>query len=120
LHTATVAPGAWLQVQELDVAIDEATMGPAYADLLRILAAIWNKTGPGAGIVNHLEDSFKEAGLQNVHARRLELPAGKKLANEQDRKNSIEPFKLTIPNLCRGANGEFLRLFCTHYLNGDD
>ncbi|KAJ2982102.1 hypothetical protein NQ176_g1615 [Zarea fungicola] len=100
---ATLAPGAWLQVQELDATLNETTQGPAFRDLLRILGAIWNKVGPGVDCVNHIADAFTKAGLQNVHVQKLELPVGRKLDKEQDRLNSMEPFKLTIPNITRGA-----------------
>jgi len=105
LPAATVVPGGWLQVHELDVTLDETAQDSAFTDLLRILGAIWDKVGPGAGIVNTLEDAFVRAGLENVKSQRLQLPLGKKFGNEQDSKASLEPFKLSIPNISNGAKG---------------
>jgi len=99
---ATLAPGGWLQVQELDATLEKATKG-AFSDLLRILAAIWNKTGIGADCVNQLHDAFIRAGLGNVSVQQLLLPIGKKIGNERDSKNSLDLFKLSIPNICQGA-----------------
>ncbi|KAF2103336.1 hypothetical protein NA57DRAFT_72312 [Rhizodiscina lignyota] len=105
---ATLSPGAWLQVQELDVL--HPTPGTAHGDLLRILAAIWNKTGPGAAIVNDLGDAFVRAGLTNVEVRRVQLPVGKKMGNERDARDSLEPFKLAVPNISNGAKAMGLDL----------
>jgi hypothetical protein len=90
--------------------VDSTTQG-AFADLLRILAAIWNKTGIGADCVSELQEAFVRAGLENVSIQHLRLPIGKKFSTEDEPNNvSLQPFKLTIPNVCRGAKGKFLTL----------
>jgi hypothetical protein len=101
----TLRPGGWLQVQELDLSPDLPGQGQAVADTCRIISGMFEKLGLGGKYALTLGDAFKKAGLVNVTVQQVELPAGKKLGNEQDMENSIEPFKITIPSITMAAKG---------------
>lgn len=105
VYLATVRPGGWLQVQELDVTVRGDAEGQAVTDFNQILGSIWELTGLGANIVYDLKDAFFRAGMKNVHVQRLELPLGRKLKNGRDCESSLEPHRLLIPNIIQGAKG---------------
>ena len=104
----SVAPGGWLQVTEMDT--QEGTLGPAAQDLMLIMRSMFAKIGMGENFGPELDKVFKEAGLQNVEAKKLAIPAGKLMGNEQDCADSIEPFKITIPSLTVACQSKFLNL----------
>ncbi|TDZ14794.1 hypothetical protein Cob_v012405 [Colletotrichum orbiculare MAFF 240422] len=64
-----------------------------------------------------LDESFTKAGLKNVTVHRLEVPVGKRIADESLRQLSIEPFKLTIPAVTGAAKAVRLGI-PDHILNG--
>lgn len=94
----SLKPGGWLQITEMDTE-DMSDSTPAIKDLFFVMRTLFSKIGMGANPAQHLEAVFKEAGLEKVRAERIEYPAGKKMGNETDSKNSMEPFKITIPSL---------------------
>jgi hypothetical protein len=101
---STLAPGGWLQVMELDTV--EGLFTPAMQDLFFIMRALFDKIGMGSNFAPELATVFENAGLINVDVRKIVLPAGKKMGNEKDSLNSIEPFKITIPSLIRACESK--------------
>jgi SAM-dependent methyltransferase len=95
---SSLKPGGWLQVLEMDVE-DMSDCGPAVKDLFFILRSLFTKISMGPNWAPGLEAVFKDAGLENVSVQRIGFPAGKKMGNETDSRNSMEPFKITIPSL---------------------
>ena len=77
----------------------------SWDDLNGVLGAMFDKLGLGAGYATKLDESFKKAGLEKVTVEVVKLPAGKKMDNEADAKNSLIPFKITIPTLRQAAAG---------------
>lgn len=105
---SSLKPGGWLQIMEMDTE-DMSDCGPAGKDLFFILRSLLTKIGMGPNWAPNLEAVFKDAGLENVSIQRIRLPAGKKTGNETDSRNSMEPFKITIPSLitaCRNIGAD--------------
>lgn len=100
---STVKPGGWLQVTELDVVEDAPGFTPALKDLFSVMRSLFVKLGMGYNFARELDVAFKEAGLEHVTVKKVELPVGKKMGNEKDARNSVEPFKITIPSLIGGC-----------------
>lgn len=80
--------------------------GPAWQDVNSILSGMFAKIGMGSQFTLLIADSMKKAGLANVSVETIDLPMGKLIAGEQQRKDSIEPFKITIPVISQAAKGE--------------
>ncbi|KAM5349386.1 hypothetical protein ACJ41O_005891 [Fusarium nematophilum] len=99
----TLAPGGWLQVQEMDLDSNRPGVGPAYKDVNSVIAGIFDGVGIGAMFPYKLEDAFKEAGLQNVTVQTVEMPMGKLLGDDEAAKESWEPFLITIPSIVATA-----------------
>lgn len=74
---------------------------------MRILAGILDKVGLGSDFASKIAPAFEKAGLKNVTVQRVELPAGKRLGDEQAARLSVDPFKITIPSITQAAKGEF-------------
>lgn len=108
--TATVAPGGWLQIQELDLDPDRPALGQAGNDFNRILSGMFDKIGMGGQYASKIGESMEKAGLTNVSVKAVEFPLGKSIENEEARRNSIEPFKITIPSITQAAKGKLLPL----------
>lgn len=95
---SSLKPGGWLQVMEMDTE-DMSDYGPAGKALFFIMRSLFNKLGMGPNWASRLEALFKTAGLENVSVQKIGIPGGKKMGNETDSRNSMEPFKITIPSL---------------------
>jgi hypothetical protein len=104
----TVAPGGWLQVQEIDVSPRQPQQCTSWNDFICVFAGMFDKIGIGANFASKLGDSFEKARLRNMTIQRIQLPAGKKLGNNEDAKNSLIPFKITIPTLREAVKGRCL------------
>lgn len=103
----TLAPGGWLQIQELDVGLDhQPRQCSSWNDFQTILAGIFDKTGIGANFTSSLDESFRKAGLKHVTVEKIQLQAGAKLSNEKEALDSLIPFKITIPRLRQAAQGK--------------
>ncbi|KAF4471370.1 methyltransferase [Fusarium albosuccineum] len=100
---ATLAPGGWLQVQEMDLDPEQRGVGPAYHDVIRVFSGIFDKVGIGARFPTKLGDAFKAAGLENVKVQTIDLPMGKALGEDEDTRYSWEPFILTVPSVMQTA-----------------
>ncbi|CAI6081756.1 unnamed protein product [Clonostachys chloroleuca] len=100
---ATLAPGGWLQIQEMNVDPNRPDAGPAWQDVNSILSGMFAKIGMGSQFTLLIADSMKKAGLANVSVETIDLPMGKLIEGEQQRKDSIEPFKITIPVISQAA-----------------
>ena len=94
----SLAPGGWLQIQELDLASDAATT-PAMQDFKVVFQSLLGKVGIEPSFAGSLSDVLKDAGLQNIQSKRIQYPLGKNMGNALDSRDSIEPFKLTIPTI---------------------
>ena len=103
----SLAPGGWLQVIELDTDLKPTGSPQALKDLIGIMGALFVKLSMGSNFASTLDTHFKKAGLENVSVRIAELPVGMKLGNETDSRNSIEPFKLTIPSMIETCQSKF-------------
>ena len=92
-----------VQAEELD--------RPAFNATLFLIRSIFDKTGMGADMVFQLKPAFEKAGLADVKVEIKKMPAGKLCGNEVDMRNSLDPFKITIPSIIQGAKGkhQFLR-----------
>lgn len=101
----TLAPGGWLQVQEMDVKTDSSQC-TSWNNIMTIMGAMFDKLGIGADYASKLGASFEKAGLKNVTAEKIKLPAGMKMGNEADAMNSLIPFKITIPTLKQAMQGK--------------
>jgi len=104
---SSLAPGGWLQAIELDTNLESSSLTPALKDLFVIMNSLFAKLGVGSNFASTLDTMLKNVGLENVSVRPAELPVGKKLGNEVDSKNSIEPFKITIPSLISASQSKF-------------
>lgn len=80
-------------------------------DLHTLLAAIFDFTGLGSESPNKLDKSFKLAGLENITAEKIALPLGMKLETEQAARDSLIPFKITIPTLRAAIQGMLALLY---------
>ncbi|CAI0643093.1 unnamed protein product [Colletotrichum noveboracense] len=106
----TLAPGGWLQIQEMDLSAGRTDNPSAFNEVLQLFEAVFEAGGMGGRFSSKLDESFTKAGLKNVTLQRLEIPAGKRIADETLRKLSIEPFKLTIPTVIGAAKAMSLEL----------
>lgn len=98
----TLEPGGWLQVQDLDTALDAPGYTTAIRDLMFVTNKLFEKIGVG-NFVSRLGDVFKGAGLENVSVRRVELFIGRKEPNEVEAANSIDFLKTTINSVITAA-----------------
>ncbi|KAJ4244744.1 hypothetical protein NW762_014320 [Fusarium torreyae] len=106
---ATVAPGGWLQVQEMEFSLEHSHVpGPATKDVFSVFTGMFDAIGMG-DLVHKLPDAFEAAGLKNVTVKLVDLPMGKLLGDDEDAKMSWKPFTITVPSFIQGAKGE-LRL----------
>ena len=101
----TLAPGGWLQVQEMEVK-QYPSQCTSWNNIMAIMGAMFDKIGIGADYASKLSTSFEKAGLRNVTAEKIKLPAGMKMGNEADAMNSLIPFKITIPTLKQAIQGK--------------
>lgn len=92
----------------MDLSVGYTEEPSAFNDLLRLFVAVFEGSGMGGHFSARLDESFRKAGLENVTLKKLELPLGKKMADESLRQMSIEPFKVTIPVLVGAAKGMML------------
>ncbi|KAM0425918.1 hypothetical protein ACHAPT_008856 [Fusarium lateritium] len=100
---ATLAPGGWLQVQEMDLSYNRPDVGQAGNDVNRVFSGIFDKIGLGARFPSKLGKAFEEAGLINVTVQTVDLPMGKRLGDDKAAQVSWEPFTLTIPSVVETA-----------------
>ncbi|CAH0056377.1 unnamed protein product, partial [Clonostachys solani] len=105
VRSRTLAPGGWLQIQEMNVDPNRPGAGPAWQDVNSILSGMFAKIGMGSQFTLLIGDSMKKAGLTNVSVETVDLPMGKSIEGEQQQKDSIEPFKITIPVVSQAAKG---------------
>lgn len=105
---ATVAPGGWMQIMEMDLDPDYPGIGAAMGDLIRLIGGIFYKTGFSARYCQTLDESFKKAGLKNVTLQQIGIPLGALLEKETPEivKTSYEAFKISIPSLSGAAKCE--------------
>lgn len=101
----TLAPGGWLQIQEMDLSAGRTEDPSAFNEVLQLFEAVFEAGGMGGRFSSKLDESFIKAGLKNVTLQRLEIPAGKRIVDEKLAQLSIEPFKLTIPTVIGAARG---------------
>ncbi|KAF4964762.1 hypothetical protein FSARC_7361 [Fusarium sarcochroum] len=100
---ATVAPGGWLQVQEMEFNLNHSDVaGPASKDVFSVFTGMFDAIGMG-DLVHKLPQAFEAAGLKNVTVKLVNLPMGKLLGNDEDAKLSWKPFTITIPSFIQGA-----------------
>ncbi|RBR25538.1 uncharacterized protein FIESC28_01501 [Fusarium coffeatum] len=103
---ATLAPGGWLQVHEMDFDLqDKPSVGPALKDVCKLFSGVFKAMGMTYDLVGELPGAFKAAGLENNSTEIVELPMGKLLGDEEAIEMSLQPFLLTIPSLIEGAKG---------------
>lgn len=108
-HKATLAPGGWLQVHEMDFDVqDKPNAGPALKDVCKLFSGVFKAMGMTYNLVKELPGAFEIAGLKNVRAETVELPMGKLLGDGEATEMSLQPFLLTIPSLIQGAKGKFI------------
>ncbi|KAF4342161.1 beta-glucosidase [Fusarium beomiforme] len=101
---STVAPGGWLQVNELDFDLtDRPNVGPAWRDVSNLIAAMFDGMGMGSDCIRKLPGAFEVAGLENVAVHTVDLPMGKLLGDDEAAEMSWQPFVITIPSLIEGA-----------------
>jgi hypothetical protein len=102
---ATVAPGGWLQIQEM-WKVGHERNGPcsSFNDVHLILRTLLDGIGVGDFSAG-LAASLRRLGLENVKAEVLQLPMGKKLGDGDIARRSTEPFKLTIPAIVSSVKG---------------
>lgn len=79
-----------------------------FNEVLQLFKAVFEAGGMGRRFSSKLDESFTKTGLKNVTLKRLEIPAGKRIADKTLRKLSIEPFELTIPTVIGAAKGASL------------
>jgi hypothetical protein len=103
----SLAPGGWLQIQELFVADDAPGDTPAMKDFKVVFRTLLEKIGMDVGFAAGLAEVFKEAGLENVECKKVRYPVGKSAGNEEDSGNSILPFKLTVPTMVESVESKF-------------
>ncbi|RFN53281.1 methyltransferase protein [Fusarium flagelliforme] len=104
--SATLAPGGWLQVHEMDFDLqDKPNAGPALKDVCKLFSGVFKAMGMTQNLVAELPGAFKTAGLEHVSAEIVELPMGKLLGDGEATEMSLQPFLLTIPSLMEGAKG---------------
>lgn len=101
----TLAPGGWLQVQEMELGPDRPKQCASWNDMTHLMGAIFDKVGVGADYASGLGARFEEAGLTNVTVDKIQLPAGIKMGSKEAAENSLIPFKLTIPTLKQAVQG---------------
>ena len=108
---ATLAPGGWLQVHEMDFDLqDKPNVGPALKDVCKLFSGVFKAMGMTYNLVEELPSAFKTAKLKNVSTEIVELPMGKLLGGEEATEMSLQPFLLTIPSLIEGAKGKFISI----------
>ncbi|KAF6806395.1 methyltransferase [Colletotrichum sojae] len=96
----TLAPGGWLQIQEMDLSAGRTSDPSALNDVLDLFEAVFEGGGMGGRFSAKLGESLSKAGLENVTLRSVELRVGRRLAADEGlRRLSVEPFKMTIPTL---------------------
>ncbi|KAH6963049.1 hypothetical protein DER45DRAFT_625150 [Fusarium avenaceum] len=97
---ATLAPGGWLQVHELDFSLDgRSDAGPAWKDVNTVLEGMFNAIGMGSDFVSKLPEAFEATGLVNVSSETIHLPTGKLLNDDELAEKSRQAFVLTIPGI---------------------
>jgi hypothetical protein len=101
---ATLAPGGWLQVQELDV-MDHGVKSAA-SDMKTIIRELYKSVGTSLDFRNGLEGAFRDAGLEEVSVRTAALPVGRKLGSDEAAKMSIGPMKMSISSLVGACRRE--------------
>ncbi|KAF5567415.1 hypothetical protein FPHYL_3318 [Fusarium phyllophilum] len=115
---ATVAPGGWLQVHELDFDLtDRPNVGPAWRDVSNLIAAMFDGMGMGSDCIRKLPGAFETAGLVNVTVHSVDLPMGKLLGDDEAAELSWQPFVITIPSLIEGAKALGVQLPNSTYEN---
>jgi hypothetical protein len=104
---ATVAPGGWLQVHELDFSLDgRSDAGPAWKDVNTVFGGMFDAMGMGSDFVNKLPGAFETAGLVDVSSETIHLPTGKLLNDDELAEKSRQAFVMTIPNIIQGAKSK--------------
>ncbi|KAM0266803.1 hypothetical protein ACHAPA_006580 [Fusarium lateritium] len=101
---ATLAPGGWLQIHELDFSLDgRSDAGPAWKDVNKVFGGMFDAMGMGSDFVSKLPEAFETAGLVNVSSETVHLPTGKLLNDDELAEESRQAFVMTIPNIIQGA-----------------
>lgn len=75
---------------------------------MSLMALIFNKTGVGANYTSNLGRAFERAGLKNITVKKVQLPAGRKLADDAAARDSLIQFKITSPTVVKAIHGMFL------------
>ncbi|KAM0545320.1 hypothetical protein ACHAPJ_011392 [Fusarium lateritium] len=100
---ATVTPGGWLQVQEMDLDPNRPVAGPAWRDVNSCIAGIIDGVGVGANYSTLLDKAFEDAGLENISVQKVDLPMGKLLDDEDAARQSWEHWVLVLPSVIQTA-----------------
>ncbi|KAM0439229.1 hypothetical protein ACHAQK_006335 [Fusarium lateritium] len=101
---ATLAPGGWLQIHELDFSLNgRSDAGPAWKDVNKVFGGMFDAMGMGSDFVSKLPEAFETAGLVNVSSETVHLPTVKLLNDDELAEESRQAFVMTIPNIIQGA-----------------
>ncbi|RSM03848.1 hypothetical protein CDV31_010314 [Fusarium ambrosium] len=100
---ATLTPGGWLQVQEMDLDYNRSEVGQATNDANQVFSGLFDQIGLGARFPSKLDKAFEAAGLVNVSIQNVDFPMGKRLGDDKAAHDSWEPFALTIPSVVETA-----------------
>ena len=73
-------PGAWIQLIEMELDGAESN-APASRDFLQLLKDIFNTAGVGGDFVRSLRKDLREAGLEEVEERLVDVPSGARNPN---------------------------------------
>ncbi|KAK1758985.1 methyltransferase psoC [Echria macrotheca] len=114
----SVAPGGWLQIQEMDLSPNTPGCTPALEDMKSVLRSLFEKTGADPLFAKNLAKMLEDAGLQNVAVKKVKYWVGKGMGeNQADVEASIASVKLTIPAILGGAASTFalFRFLVNHF-----
>jgi hypothetical protein len=104
---ATLTPGGWLQVHELDFSLDgRSDTGPAWKDVNTVFGGMFDAMGMGSDFISKLPEAFKAAGLVSISSETIHLPTGKLLNDDELAEKSRQTFVMTIPNIIQGARSK--------------
>ncbi|KAJ4252360.1 hypothetical protein NW762_010958 [Fusarium torreyae] len=107
---ATVTPGGWLQVQEMDLNPSRPVAGPAWRDVNSCIAGIIDGVGVGADYSTLLDKAFKDAGLENISVQTVDLPMGRLLEDEDAARQSWEHWALVLQSIIQTAKSSNINL----------
>ncbi|KAH8669167.1 S-adenosyl-L-methionine-dependent methyltransferase [Xylariales sp. PMI_506] len=102
----TVAPGGWLQVQEMHLQPETAET-QSMKDILSLFGALFKLAGLPENFSSKLQGIFQDVGLEDVTVQKIAAPLGKKLGLDMEgTKMCLEPFEVTIPSLIVANQGK--------------